>query len=85
MRFSKHTICGKNIMNQKSVRPTFKSAIKLSDTMYEVQENLTNIKEIYPLHVGNTILHLSKLLLANFIVFLEKYLVKDSFRLVYTG
>ena len=72
-------------MKQKSVKPTFKSATKLSDTMFEIHESLSRIQENYPLHVGNTILHMSKLLLAKFIMFLEKYLKEDCFRLVYTG
>ena len=40
---------------------------------------------MYPIHIGNAILHLSKLLLVKFITFLEQYLIEDSFRLVYTG
>ena len=57
----------------------------MSDSTYEVHETITRIKEVYPIHIGNTILHLSKLLMAEFITFLEKYLEVDSFRLIYSG
>jgi hypothetical protein len=67
------------------MKATFKSSIQLSETMFEIEELITNVKEVYPLHVGNTILHMSKLLLAKFVVFLEKFLKYDTFRLIYTG
>ena len=53
--------------------------------MYEVKEAITKIHECYPIHIGNTILHLSKVLLAEFVTFLEKFLINDSFRFLYTG
>ena len=82
---TKHTICGEKILKQKSVKPSFQSSEKLSDSMYEVQEKVLRIKEKYPIHIGNTILYLSKLLLAEFIVFMEKYLMVDSWRLLYSS
>ena len=72
-------------MNKKSKRPTFKKATPLTEKTYEVHETITKIQEVYPIHIGNTILHLSKLLLVEFVTFLEKYLQKDSFILCYTG
>ena len=84
-KYTKHTICGEKILKQKSVKPSFQSSEKLSDSMYEVQEKVLRIKEKYPIHIGNTILYLSKLLLAEFIVFMEKYLMVDSWRLLYSG
>jgi len=53
--------------------------------MFEIKEILTNIKEHYPLQVGNTILHLSKLLMSKFVTFLIEHLEEDEFRFVYTG
>ena len=84
-KFTKHTICGEKILKQKSVKPSFQSSEKLSNSMYEVKEKILRIKEKYPIHIGNTILHLSKLLLAEFIVFLELYLIPDTWRLLYSG
>ena len=72
-------------MREKSKRPTYKACIRLTEDTYEVQETITKINEVYPIHIGNTILHLSKLLLVEFVTFLEKFLQKDSFRLCYTG
>ena len=85
MKFSKTIICGEQKKNEKERKPTFLATTELTDNTYEVKELMTTIKEHYPIHVGNAILHLSKLLLAEFVTFLGKYLVEDSFRLVYTG
>ncbi len=84
-KFSKNVICGLRKKNEKSKRSTYKACIQLTDETYEVQETITKITEVYPIHIGNTILHLSKLLLVEFVTFLEEYLQKDSFRLIYTG
>ena len=70
---------------EKHKRPTFIDAVQITDKTWEVKEMVTKIQEHYPIHVGNAILHLSKLLLAEFVTFLGKYLVEDSFRLLYTG
>ena len=72
-------------MKEKSKRATFERFVELTDKTYEVQETISKISEVYPIHIGNTILHLSKLLLVEFVTFLEKYLQKDSFRMAYTG
>ena len=72
-------------MQEKSKRPTFKQETQLTEKTYEVQETITKINEVYPIHIGNTILHLSKLLLLEFVTFLEKFLQKESFKLCYTG
>ena len=53
--------------------------------MFEVKETITKIMESYPIHIGNTIIHLSKLLLGEFVTFLEKFLINDNFRFLYTG
>ena len=69
----------------KQRKPVFVDSVQLTDNMFEVKEILTKIKEKYPIHIGNTILHLSKLLLCRFVVFLEKYLMKDEYKFMYTG
>ena len=84
-KFKKNVICGLRKMQEKSKRPTFQHFVELTESTYEVQETITKISEVYPIHIGNTILHLSKLLLVEFVTFLEKYLQKDSFRMAYTG
>ena len=83
-KFTKTTVCGPVIYKQKARRPTFQGQVEISDTLFEIKELISNIKEKYPLPAGNTILHLSKLLLANFMVFLEKFLVDDSWRILYS-
>ena len=85
IKYTSHSICGEKIYNQKRVKPTFQSSEKLTPTMYEIKELPTKIKEQFPLHIGVAILQLSKLLLAEFITFLERFLVKDSFVFSYTG
>ena len=70
---------------EKKRKPTFVDSKQLTESTFEVQETITRIKEEYPIHIGNTILHLSKLLMARFIAFLEKYLIPDSYRLLYSG
>ena len=85
LKFTKHVICGARKLREKSRRPTFVNSKQLSKESFEVQELITKIKEVYPIHIGNAILHLSKLLLVKFITFLEQYLMEDSFRLIYTG
>ena len=44
-----------------------------------------NIVERYPLHCGNTVLQLSKLILMKFMVFLNEYLIPSSFEIIYSG
>lgn len=44
-----------------------------------------SIVERFPLTAGNCVLHLSKLLLFDFVLFLEKFLKKNTFKLCYTG
>ena len=83
-KFTKTTVCGPAIYKQKARRPTFQGQVEISDTLYEIKEMVSKITEKYPLPAGNTILHLSKLLLANFMVFLEKFLVDDSWRILYS-
>ena len=52
--------------------------------MVEVTTN-TRGKEQYPIHCGTTVLHLSKLILMKFCLFLEEFLEENSFELCYTG
>jgi len=64
---------------------SFKDKIQLSDDVYEVKQHTMKIVEKYPIHCGNTVLQLSKLILMKFVMFLYEYLEKDSFELVYSG
>ena len=76
-----------NVKRLKELRRSsrHKSNNEVCEGVHEVALMPKKIKEHYPLHVGNTVLHLSKLLLMEFVVFLEKYLREESFRLIYTG
>ena len=85
LNFMKNTFCNRRAFDIKQMKPTFRDHIKLTETMIEVKEIHTKIKERYPIHVGNTILHLSKLLLCEFVCFLEKYLLEGEFELCYGG
>ena len=40
--------------------------------------------EKYPIHCGTTILHLSKLILLNFVNFLDEFLIRESWEACYT-
>ena len=84
-KFSKHTICGEKRFKQLEKKPTFLNSKQVGEYTYEVKQIMTKIVEMYPLQIGNSILHLSKLLLAEFIVLLDRFLVEDSFKLIYTG
>ena len=57
----------------------------MSDNIYEVTKTPTTIIERFPIHCGNCVLHLSKLLLMRFVVFLYDFLIPDSFKFIYTG
>ena len=63
---------------------TFKSGKQVSENFYEVTRNQSTITEKYPIHCGTTILHLSKLILLNFVKFLDDFLIRDSFEIVYS-
>lgn len=55
------------------------------NTCIEVKSNKKSVVEKYPLQVGNTVLHLSKLVLLKTVVFFDKYLKDDSYKLLYSG
>ena len=63
----------------------FQNGKQLSENFYEVTRKSSRYDEKYPLHCGAAILHMSKLILLKFVIFLEENLVEDSFELVYTG
>jgi len=57
----------------------------LSDEIYEIKQHCIKITEKYPIHCGNTVLQLSKLILMKFVMFLYEFLEEDSFELIYSG
>ena len=63
----------------------FKTGKQLSENCFEVTRKNSKYDEKYPLHCGTAILHMSKLILLKFVIFLEENLVEKSFELVYTG
>ena len=57
---------------------------KVSENFYEITKHLTTVIERYPLHCGLTVLHLSKLILMEFVLFLHEFLEKDAFEICYS-
>ena len=64
---------------------SFKSGCQMSDRFYELTKKSQVVTEKYPIHCGTAVLHLSKLILLNFVKFLDDFLIKDSWEAVYTG
>ena len=63
----------------------FQKGHQLSENFYEVSKNLKEIVERYPIHCGLTVLHFSKLILMEFVLFLHEFLEPKSFELCYSG
>lgn len=74
-----------NNLGQYVNKMSFKEKIQLSEDIYEVKKHNMDIKEKYPIHCGNTVLQLSKLILMKFVMFLYDFLEPDSFELIYSG
>ena len=66
-------------------RVSFKNGTQHSENFFEVNKVPPKITERFPLHAGNCVLHLSKLILVKFVLFLHDHLLPDSFALIYTG
>lgn len=75
---------GKNV-GKYVKRLSFKDKLNLTDDLVEIHLHNLKIVEKYPLQCGLTVLQLSKLNLMNFVLFLNDFLVKDSFELIYSG
>ena len=58
---------------------------EICPNVFEISSRKKKIVERYPIHVGLTVLHLSKLIMLEFITFLYDTLQKDSFEFIYTG
>ena len=84
-RFSKTSIkSGKSAKTaQKMIG--LKGITEICPNVFEVSSKNKKIVERYPIHVGLTVLHLSKLIMLEFICFLYDTLIKDSFEFIYTG
>ena len=84
-KFSTTKIATRDKFAKLTRKMTFKDCEKISENIFEVKLDPSQILEKYPLHIGNTVLHLSKLIMLEFVTFLEEYLLPDTFRLIYTG
>ena len=65
-----------------------KRTLRCEDGNSDMSEIILKPSSVYdnkPLHIGISILQYSKLLMLEFVAFLNEFLVKDSFSLVYTG
>ena len=70
---------------RESKKLTFRSADKVSENFYEISKRKSKITECYPIHCGLTVLHYSKRILMDFVLFLYEFLEEQSFELVYSG
>ena len=70
--------------NLQRKKMEFQRAHKVSDNFYELTKHLKTVTERYPLHCGLSVLHYSKLILMEFVLFLHEFLEKDSFEICYS-
>jgi hypothetical protein len=83
-KFTKTVICGDNALSRIQKHIAFKSKQAIGENLNEVNMHTMSIKERYPLQCGLCVLHLSKLIMLKFILFLYENLKNDSFSIVYT-
>ena len=57
----------------------------MSANFFEVQKAKTTVTEMYPIHCGLTVLHYSKRILMDFVMFLYEFLQENSYEFVYSG
>ena len=84
-KFTKTMLTTERGFNKWSKHRLFKEARKVSDNYYEITKKTSEIVEKYPIHCGTAILHMSKLILLEFVKFLGDFLIEGSFELVYSG
>ena len=63
----------------------FQRSHQVSDNFHEITKHATTVTERYPLHCGLTVLHYSKRILMEFVLFLYAFLEEDAFELCYSG
>ena len=84
-KFTRSFITTEKGFNSQIRRVTFKSGTQHSENFFEVNKVPSKITERFPLHAGNCVLHLSKLILGRFVTFLYDHLLPGSFCLIYCG
>ena len=84
-KFTRSFITTEKGFNDQIRRISFKSGTQHSENFFEVNKVPPKITERFPLHAGNCVLHLSKLILGRFVVFLHDHLISDSYSFIYTG
>ena len=62
-----------------------KQVSQICENVYEVSKHAMKITEKYPIQAGLCVLHLSKLIMLEFVIFLYDTLIQDSFEFIYTG
>ena len=85
MRFQRTTYCTEKTLQREQKHIAFKEANCLTTDVFEVKKHQMKIVEKYPLQIGLSILHYSKIILYEFVLFLKEFLIDDSFELIYTG
>ena len=84
-KFTQTSLMTEKGYKRASKHVTFKKANRMSENIFEVTKSKTRVTEKYPIHCGHNVLHLSKLILMEFVVFLHEFLEPDAFELIYTG
>ena len=85
LKFTKSRVTTLKGFKTSRKKMSFKNGRQLSDNLFEVTSVSNNAKEKYPIVCGHTVLHLSKLILMKFVLFLHDFLKPNCFELIYTG
>lgn len=85
MKYTKTFITTKRGYDLERKKMTFQMGKRHSERFYEVTKVPESITERFPLHAGNCILHLSKQILADFVLLMHDNLRPDSFKFCYSG
>ncbi len=73
---------GKKVRNHIR-NPLFKSMVELNDQICEVTKSRKKVKHSSPIQIGIAVYSYAKLLLINFWEFLDTYLMREKFELMY--
>ena len=83
--FQKTSIVGQKKLRTLRKKASYQEETELTPTKTEVRLKETAIVEKYPIHLGQSILMESKMLLNGFVAFLMKFFPQETFRIAYTG
>ena len=75
----------KKSVDRQRKRISFKTCEQVSDNLYELSKNKETVTEMYPIHCGLAVLHYSKRILMDFVMFLYEFLEENSYEYIYSG